>query len=150
LELQEKIIAVINANRNQGDYVEGEATLGLDFIKYVSRTQLIVPTAYPAVIIDEEPFNFGQGDCATIYGSTQECTMYLLIECKNLDVMTEEEIKNYKDDLYTKTKQIIDKLIVKIRGINFGRGENYMTMIEANPCMQMILPIKALIINKQK
>ena len=149
MELQEKIISVINENRTPSETPEGAEPLELDFINYISRTTLFPPKLYPAVIIDEEPFNFGQGDSAEVYGSSQECTLYLLIECKNLNVMTEEEYKTYKQDLNTKIKQILDKLTVKIRGINFGRGENYMTLIEGNPVMTMIVPIKALIINKK-
>jgi len=138
MELQEKIIKAIEDNDTEG--------MDLDFVKYFSRTSLFPPKDYPAVIVDEEPFDFGQAN-GGVFGEVQECTIYLLTEVKNLNEMDESDYKGYKEESYAKMKILRDKIYDEVGNIEFGRGDNYMTTIESVPVMCVVVPVKKTILN---
>lgn len=144
MDLQEKIIKAINDNRLDGDgNVNPDAELG--FIQSVLSTSLLKVENFPAVIVEDEAFDFSETDNGVI-GENQACTVYLITESKNVNELTDEDYCTAKADAKTKMRTIVN-IVGSTARVTFGRADIQLTLIDGNPMMVVDMGAKGLIIN---
>lgn len=144
MDLQEKIIKAINDNRlDQEGNVNPDTELG--FIKQLSRTSLLKVVEFPAVIVEDESFDFSDTDNGVI-GENQACTVYLITESKNVNELTEDEYAESKADARAKMREIVN-IVGGNTTVTFGRADIQLTLIDGNPMMVVDMGVKGFIIN---
>ena len=126
----------------------------LDSIKFISRTTLRETEVYPAVFVEEEPFDFnqttGQGGVVV---KTYNCNLIILVESNNINELTEDQYKDTKDLLDDKTKEVIVVILEaaqtfdKLGNLKLGRGEVYDGVISSTPVMWNMIPVELTLVN---
>lgn len=120
----------------------------VDSIKHLSRTSLIEIPDYPAVIVEEEPYDFNQdvGQNAIVY-KTEKCSLAIIVRSINVNDMTENTYKAKKDKLKEVTDEVIAAILEKVPNYNnvarvgFGTGEVFDGVIKAVPVMWNLIPV---------
>lgn len=134
------------------DIIPDEETV--DSIKHLSRTSLIEIPAYPAVIVEEEPYDFSQdtGHSDILYRK-EKCNIAIIIESTNVNELTESLYMVTKNKINILTNEVLAAVLEKVPNFNkvanlkFGTGEVYDGVIGSVPVMWNVIPVEVILVN---
>lgn len=126
----------------------------IDSIKHLSRTSLIEIPAYPAVIVEEEPYDFSQdtGHSDIIYRK-EKCNIAIIIESTNVNELTENLYTVTKNKLNEITNEVLAAVLEKVPNYNkvanlkLGTGEPFDGVIGSVPVMWNVIPVEVILVN---
>ena len=125
-----------------------------DTIKHLSRTSLIQIGAYPAVIVEEEPYDFNQDTGhSDILLRKEKCSLAIIVESVNVNEMTEATYTVVKGKLKDLTDDVIAAILEKVPNFNkvsnirLGTGEVYDGVIGSVPVMWNLIPVEVILVN---
>jgi hypothetical protein len=126
----------------------------VDSIKHLSRTSLIEIPAYPAVLVEEEPYDFNQdtGHSDILYRK-EKCNLAVIIESTNVNELTEIAYTTTKEKLKLITDEVIAAILEKVPNFNkvanlrLGTGEVYDGVIGSVPVMWNVIPVEVILVN---
>lgn len=135
-------------------YAKLEPNETLESIKHLSRTTLIEAPDYPAIFVEEEPYDFSQEVSKNeIVVRRYNCSLAIVVQSNNVNELTEAQYKITKDLLDEKTKEVIAVILEaaplfdKLSNIKFGRGEVFDGVISSVPVMWNLIPVEITMIN---
>lgn len=147
MQLQEAIYAAVKKYEAEGE--------PLNWVKHLSRTSVINIADYPAVIIEEQDFDYSQA----VAGKTQrqECVIAVVIACDGQNDLTEDAYLSVKTDLEGKVSDtetglvpiIYNELRHTANGISepdFGKGDQYPSIIGDKSVLVAMIPVSALVL----
>lgn len=124
---------------------EGEA---LDWCNYFSGSELLKIQGYPAIIVEEEPFDWNQSiSTESVVINTYEMTVFVIVERMNTNEMSEENVLASREDLQAKVSELVRVLLEKIGetpkvvNLALGRSEIDYATISSKPVMVATLPV---------
>jgi len=133
--------------------IEEQVEDGLDVIQHLSRTTLVPIKKFPAVVIEDEPYDFTQElGGSEIVTKVENCNLFIIIKSVNTNELSEAK---YLDGKQRLEKLTLDTMAVilervptynKIGSLKFGRGEMFDGIISSIPVMYNIIPVELIII----
>ena len=123
-------------------------------IQHLSRTSMIEPRKFPAVIIEDEPYNWNQEvGQNNIIVRKQNFSLAVIIMSHNINDITEDKYLADKNTLENLTKEIVSGILErvstydKIANLEFGTGEIFDGKISSVPVMWNMIPVKITLVN---
>ncbi len=137
---QEYIIKALQDAKDEG---------ALGWIEHLSRTSILPIKKFPAVVCESQPFDYSHAASNAPQSSQSEAyEVGVFTEAKNTNEMTEEQYKDFQDDLMNKCNDVIGELATrardanKIASVSFEKGEIDFVMIESVPVLMNQISVK--------